>query len=166
MSGTARQGSSAKKPNIVFILTDDLDLNSYLDPSRFPKVNSLLVDKGTTFSNYFVTDSLCCPSRSSTLRGQYVHEHGVFGNLPPSAGYRTGLLGKYLNGYPDTVDPAFVPPGWDEWDSPTSGGNPYSEYNYRLNENGKLVRYGSTPQDYLVDVLSRKPSEFIQQKND
>ena len=182
------EGKSIKKPNIVFILTDDLDLNSYLDPSRFPKVNSLLVQKGTTFSNFFVTDSLCCPSRSSILRGQYVHEHDVLGNLPPSggygkfhtngdekstvatwmhdSGYRTGLLGKYLNGYPETVDPAFVPPGWDEWDSPTSGGNPYSEYNYRLNENGKLVRYGSSPQDYLVDVLSRKSSEFIQQKND
>jgi len=177
-----------KKPNVVFILTDDLDLTSYLDPSRFPKVNSLLVDKGTTFSNFFVTDSLCCPSRSSILRGQYVHDHDVLGNLPPDggyqkfhangdekstvatwlhdAGYRTGLLGKYLNGYPQTVDPAFVPPGWDEWDSPTSGGNPYSEYNYRLNENGKLVRYGSSPDDYLVDVLSRKSSEFIQQKGD
>jgi N-acetylglucosamine-6-sulfatase len=185
---SAPQVKSGKRPNVVFILTDDLDLNSYLDPSRFPKVNSLLVQKGTTFSNYFVTDSLCCPSRSSTLRGQYVHEHGVLGNLPPSggyekfhangdekstvgtwmhdAGYRTGLLGKYLNGYPDTVDPTFVPPGWDEWDSPTSGGNPYSEYNYRLNENGNLVRYGSTPEDYLVDVLSRKSSEFIQQKGD
>ena len=179
---------SAKKPNVVFILTDDLDLTSYLDPSRFPKVNSLLTQKGTTFSNFFVTDSLCCPSRSSILRGQYVHEHDVLGNLPPTggyekfhangdekstlatwmhdAGYRTGLLGKYLNGYPETVDPTFVPPGWDEWDSPTSGGNPYSEYNYRLNENGKLVRYGSSPQDYLVDVLSQKSSEFIQHKGD
>ncbi|HMF03841.1 MAG TPA: sulfatase [Acidimicrobiia bacterium] len=185
---SAARAAPSKKPNIVFILTDDLDLTSYLDPSRFPKVNSLLVDKGTTFSNYFVTDSLCCPSRSSILRGQYVHQHDVLGNLPPdggyqkfhangdekstvatwlhAAGYRTGLLGKYLNGYPQSVDPAFVPPGWDQWDSPTSGGNPYSEYNYRLNENGKLVRYGSTPDDYLVDVLSRKSSEFIQQQSD
>ena len=106
---------SGKHPNVVFILTDDLDLTSYLDPSRFPTVNSLLVDKGTTFSNFFVTDSLCCPSRSSILRGQYVHQHDVLGNLPPAggyqkfhgngdesstvatwlhdAGYRTGLLG-------------------------------------------------------------------------
>ena len=61
--------------------------------------------------------------------------------------------------------PGLRPAGWDEWDSPTSGGNPYSEYNYRLNENGNLVRYGTTPQDYLVDVLSRKSSEFIQQKS-
>ncbi len=187
-TGAALSRQPGKKPNVVFILTDDLDLSSYLDPSRFPKVNSLLVDKGTTFSNFFVTDSLCCPSRSSILRGQYVHEHDVLGNLAPSggyqkfhangdesstvatwmhdAGYRTGLLGKYLNGYPQTVDPAFVPPGWDEWDSPTSGGNPYSEYNYRLNENGNLVRYGASPEDYLVDVLSRKSSEFIQQKSD
>jgi arylsulfatase A-like enzyme len=183
----APEAKPGKKPNVVFILTDDLDLTSYFDPSRFPKFNSLLLQQGTTFSNYFVTDSLCCPSRSSILRGQYVHNHDVQGNKPPGggfakfhangdekstvatwlhdSGYRTALLGKYLNGYPDTVDPAFVPPGWDVWASP-AGGNPYSEYNYRLNENGKLVNYGASPQDYLVDVLSQKSGEFIEQKGD
>src|SRR5207247_10783668 len=80
------QTKSPKKPNVVFILTEDLDLNSYLDPSRFPKVNSLLVQKAKTFSNFFVTDSLCCPSRSSILRGQYVHEHDVLCNRPPPRG--------------------------------------------------------------------------------
>jgi N-acetylglucosamine-6-sulfatase len=181
---TAKPG---KKPNIVFILTDDLDRSLYFDPSRFPKFNSLLIEKGTTFSNYFVTDSLCCPSRSSILRGQYVHNHDVRSNKPPlggfekfhsngdekstiatwlhDAGYRTGLLGKYLNGYPNGADATFVPPGWDVWASPTGGGG-YSEYNYRLNENGKLVRHGANPQDYLVDVLSQKSGEFIQQSGD
>src|SRR5262249_11395730 len=80
--------SPSKKPNVAFILTDDLALTSYLAPSRFPKVDSLLVDEGATFSNYFVTDSLCFPSRSSTLRGQYLHEHGVLGNLAPHGGYQ------------------------------------------------------------------------------
>jgi arylsulfatase A-like enzyme len=182
-----RQGSSDKKPNIVFILTDDLDLSSYLDPSRFPKVNSLLVDEGTTFSNYFVTDSLCCPSRSSTFRGQYVHNHDVKSNKPPlggfekfhtngdeastiatwmhDAGYRTGLLGKYLNGYPNGAATNFVPPGWDVWASPIRNGG-YSEYNYQLNDNGTLVRYGAAPEDYLTDVLSQKSGDFIQQSGD
>jgi arylsulfatase A-like enzyme len=186
-SGPTQRGSSGKNPNIVLILTDDLDQTLYLDRSRYPKVNSLLVEEGTTFSNYFVTDSLCCPSRSSLLRGQYVHNHDVRSNKPPlggfekfhtngdekstiatwmhDAGYRTGLLGKYLNGYPNGADATFVPPGWDEWASPIGNGG-YSEYNYRLNENGTLVPYGATPQDYLTDVLSQKSGEFIQQSAD
>jgi N-acetylglucosamine-6-sulfatase len=184
-SPTAKPG---KKPNFVFILMDDLDRNLSFDASRFPKFNSLMVEKGTTFSNAFVTDSLCCPSRSSILRGQYVHNHDVRSNRPPlggfekfhgngdeqstiatwlhDAGYRTGLLGKYLNGYPNGVEPTFVPPGWDVWASPVGGNGGYSEYNYRLNENGTLVRHGAAPQDHLVDVLSQKSGEFIQQSGD
>ncbi|HKH25825.1 MAG TPA: sulfatase [Acidimicrobiia bacterium] len=186
-NGPSRQESSGKRPNIVLILADDLDRTQFLDPSRFPKVNSLLVDEGTTFSNYFVTDSLCCPSRSSILRGQYVHNHDVRSNKPPlggfekfhtngdesstiatwlhDAGYRTGLLGKYLNGYPNGAGETFVPPGWDTWASPVRSGG-YSGYNYRLNENGTLVPYGANPQDYMTDVLSRKSGEFIQQSGD
>jgi N-acetylglucosamine-6-sulfatase len=185
-SERAPMGKPDKKPNIVLILTDDLNLTQYLDPSRFPKVDSLLVEEGTTFSNYFVTDSLCCPSRSSILRGQYVHNHDVRSNRPPlggfekfhsngdetstiatwlhDAGYRTGLLGKYLNGYPSGVDQTFVPPGWDVWASPVRGG--YSGYNQRLNENGTLVRYGASPDDYMTDVLSRKSGEFIRDSRD
>jgi arylsulfatase A-like enzyme len=184
---SGRRGDSAKKPNVVLILTDDLNVTQYLDPSRFPKVDSLLVDEGTTFSNYFVTDSLCCPSRSSILRGQYVHNHDVRSNKPPlggfekfhtngdesstiatwlhEAGYRTGLLGKYLNGYPNGAEETFVPPGWDVWASPVRSGG-YSGYNYRLNENGTIVPYGANPPDYMTDVLSRKSGEFIQQSAD
>jgi arylsulfatase A-like enzyme len=184
---SGRRGDSAKKPNVVLILTDDLNVTQYLDTSRFPKVDSLLVDEGTTFSNYFVTDSLCCPSRSSILRGQYVHNHDVRSNKPPlggfekfhtngdesstiatwlhEAGYRTGLLGKYLNGYPNGAEETFVPPGWDVWASPVRSGG-YSGYNYRLNENGTIVPYGANPPDYMTDVLSRKSGEFIQQSAD
>ncbi len=177
----------AGRPNIVLVLTDDLDLSSFLDATRFPKFHDLMTARGTTFTNYFVTDSLCCPSRASILRGQYVHNHDVEGNLPPTggfehwqelgrdrstvatwlhdAGYRTGLLGKYLNGYPTTVAPTYVPPGWDTWASPAAG-NAYSEYNYELNENGTLHRYGSQPADYLVDVLARKSRDFVGAGND
>ena len=182
-SRTVAAATTAKKPNIVFVLTDDLDPTSYTsDPARFPVVHRLLEQQGTTLTNAFVTDSLCCPSRASILRGQYVHDHGVQDNLPPNggfehwqqlrrdsstvatwlhaAGYRTALFGKYLNGYPHTAAPTYVPPGWDDWASP-SAGNPYAEYNYQLNENGTLKNYGATPKDYLVDVLARKSTAFI-----
>ena len=62
-------------------------------------------------------------------------------------GYRTAMMGKYLNGYlPKT---RHVPPGWTTWDV---AGNGYGEFNYNLNENGTLVHYGAPPADYLTDV--------------
>ena len=167
------------RPNIILILTDDLDAKSI---SVMPQLKTLIADQGTTFTNFFVTYALCCPSRSSILRGQYVRNHQVLTNTPPSggfekfqavgndqstiatwlkaAGYRTTLMGKYLNGYPDRNNPTYVPPGWDEWYSPVTG-SAYGNYNYRMNENGRLVEYGNTPQDYLTDVLARKASDVI-----
>ncbi len=169
----------APKPNIIFVLTDDLDSGTL---QYFPNITQQLVRQGASFDRFFVTNSWCCPSRSSILRSQYVHSHGVWTNTPPEggfdrfyalglerstigtwmtqAGYRTGLMGKYLNHYPGTSAPeTYVPPGWNEWDVPVR--NLYQEYGYRLNENGKLVDYGWSEADYLSDVLSRKARDFI-----
>ncbi|MCX7841198.1 MAG: sulfatase, partial [Anaerolineae bacterium] len=62
---------------------------------------------------------------------------------------------------PNTVALTFVPPGWTEWYSAVKG-TPYSEFKYTLNENGKLVEYGTKPEDYGTDVYARKAIEFIQ----
>jgi N-acetylglucosamine-6-sulfatase len=162
------------KPNLIFIIADDLDTASM---RQFPRLQALLADHGVTFANYFVSLALCCPSRASLLRGQYAHNTQIFTNAPPGGGfakfrdlgheestiatwlrdvgYRTVLLGKYLNGYPMTT---YVPPGWDEWYAVAGGVN---FFNYALNENGQLVRYGSDPDAYLTDVLSAKAAEFI-----
>lgn len=169
----------APRPNFILVLTDDLDAETVGSLSR---LRSLLTDQGTTFTNAFVNVALCCPSRATLLRGQYAHNTGVLTNHPPNggfetfhrlghegstvatwlrtAGYRTALLGKYLNGYPKGVDPSYVPPGWDEWRSPVAG-SPYSEYDYQLNENGRIVTYGHRPEDYLGDVLAARANEFI-----
>ena len=69
-------------------------------------------------------------------------------------GYRTALMGKYLNGYEPEYrsrDGSYVPPGWSDWDVT---GNGYYEYNYDLNENGRLVQYGRRSKAYLTNVLS------------
>src|SRR5262245_38581465 len=161
---------SAARPNVIFILTDDLDA---AEIAFMPRLKSLVSDQGVTFPNYFVAMSLCCPSRTTTLRGQYPHNTQILGNAPPAggfqkffelgeekstiatwlqaAGYRTMLAGKYLNGYPQQSDPMHIPPGWDEWYVSVKG-NPYSEFNYTLNENGTQVAYGDTPEDYGTDV--------------
>lgn len=168
------------KPNIIFILTDDLDADLL---EFMPNVKSLLAAQGVTFSNFFVNVSLCCPSRANILRGQYAHNSQILTNRPPTGGfetfyklgeenstvapwlhaggYRTGYFGKYLNGYPAGTSPTYIPPGWDEWYSPAAG-NPYSNFNYVMNENGKLVRYGSRAEDYLTDVVARKSVDFIE----
>lgn len=169
-----------ERPNIVFILTDDLDLRSI---EFMPRLKDQIADQGMTFSNYFVTDSVCCPSRSSILRGQYVHNHGVLTNGGPNGGferfrdqghenstvgtwlratgYRTIYLGKYLNGYPGD-NSTHVPPGWDEWHVPAAGSF-YDNFKYELNENGTLVSYGRQSEDYLTDVLGRKAGNFIRE---
>ena len=148
-----------------------------------PKLKSLITDQGETFPNYFVPESLCCPSRATTLRGQYPHNTKVLGNGLPlggfqrffqlgeekstiatwlqDAGYRTMLAGKYLNGYPLKNAPLYIPPGWNEWYSHVKG-DAYGEYNYTLNENGKQVAYGKKPEDYGTDVYVGKAVDFIQ----
>jgi N-acetylglucosamine-6-sulfatase len=173
--GTAQPAT----PNIIFILTDDLNANLI---EFMPNLKQQLVAQGTTLKNFFVNVSLCCPSRANILRGQYAHNTQILTNLMPTggfekfyalghesstvatwlqaAGYRTCYLGKYLNGYPASVSLTHVPPGWTEWYSPVAG-NPYSNFNYVMNENGKLVRYGSRAEDYLTDVVARKSIDFI-----
>ena len=115
--GANARRPAAKRPNIIFVLTDDLAWNLV---KYMPHVKQLRA-RGTTFTNYFVTDSLCCPSRASTFTGQYPHDTGIFTNGGDDGGfalfhargeeshtfatrlqgrgYRTALMGKYLNGY-------------------------------------------------------------------
>jgi N-acetylglucosamine-6-sulfatase len=167
------------RPNIVFVvfvLTDDLAMNLL---QYMPNVQALQ-KAGATFSNYYVTDSLCCPSRSSIFTGKFPHDTGVFTNEPPDGGYqgfnkhgneaetfavalqqdgyRTAMMGKYLNGYePKKNDP---PAGWNEWDV---AGNGYPQFNYDLNQNGKVTHHGKTEANYLTDVLAGLADNFIRQ---
>ncbi|MGB2696136.1 MAG: sulfatase [Dehalococcoidia bacterium] len=167
------------KPNIVVIVTDDADTASF---AYTPKTKAALLDQGTFFPNFFITLSLCCPSRVTFLRGQYAHNHRVLTSGPPDggftafqqhqlddstvatwlqdAGYRTALIGKYLNGYPKDSNRSYIPPGWSEWYAAV-GDHAYSQFNYTLNENGILNAYGKAPADYGTDVLSRKAAGFI-----
>jgi N-acetylglucosamine-6-sulfatase len=174
--------TQAGRPNIVFILTDDLSMNLL---RYMPHVLAMQRD-GLTFNNYFVSDSLCCPSRSSIFTGNFPHDTKVFNNVGrrggfrqfydrgeeqhtfavalQNAGYRTALMGKYLNGYGEErgsvpgLPFTYVPPGWSEWNVAGWG---YPEFNYSLNENGQVYPFGRQPSDYLTDVLARKGVDFI-----
>src|SRR6266536_1703952 len=65
------------KPNVVVIMTDDQTLE---EMRVMTATRSLIGSAGATFANSFVSFSLCCPSRSTFLTGQYAHNHGVLEN--------------------------------------------------------------------------------------
>src|SRR5215216_2431833 len=71
------------KPNIVFILTDDMRKD---DLRYMPKTRSVLKDKGISFENAFVSNALCCPARATIMRGQYAHNTGVWTNMKDQDG--------------------------------------------------------------------------------
>src|SRR3954453_11464479 len=77
------QGASSQK-NVVFILTDDM---TSTELSAMPNVQSLLAGQGTTFNKAYVSFPLCCPSRATMMSGQYMHNHGVHGNVPPNGSW-------------------------------------------------------------------------------
>src|ERR671916_2240128 len=81
----AASAQAAQKPNIVFILTDDSD---YHLVGKMPNIRTELIQKGVTLHNAFVPFPTCCPGRSTVLRGQYPHNHGVIHNYPPEGGLK------------------------------------------------------------------------------
>jgi len=171
---TREEKEKSKPPNVVLILTDDLALEDVnADTLKHMPNLQALMETGTTFENAFVTNSLCCPSRATILRGQYTHNHHILHNQPPLGGakkfrlsggdsstaavwlqdngYQTALFGKYLNGYYGE----YVPPGWEEWYG--LSGNYLSN---DLNENGHIVSY-EADRYHLDDVLSEKATDYI-----
>ena len=162
------------KPNIVFILTDDMRKD---DLKYMPKTRSVLKAKGMSFSNAFVSNPLCCPARATIMRGQYAHNTGVWSNMVntseggwkayrnngleqdnvatrlDAAGYKTGLFGKYLNGY--NQGNTYVPPGWDRW----FGAGAYRYFDYDANDQGTIRHFGDS--DYVTDVVREKAKTFI-----
>jgi len=163
-------------------MADDLD-RKVLD--FMPNVRALMAEQGAMFDNFVYNIALCCPSRATILRGQYAHNTGVYGNDSinggyakflgngneastvatwlDAAGYRTGYFGKYFNGYPKTggVSAKYVPQGWDDWF--VAGADAYDGFTYRVNDSGRLVYFGSAPEEYSGDTLTAAALDFMNQ---
>jgi N-acetylglucosamine-6-sulfatase len=162
----SRHAKSAAQPNIVLIVTDDQRWDS-LD--EMPGLNA--EHEWARFSNAFVDEPQCCPSRASIFTGRYpqhtrvetlrdganLDEKRTVATMLHDAGYRTGHYGKYLNGYPFGRG-LYTPPGWNQFVASVGAGD---YYNYKLNENGHSVSYGSEAKDYKTDVLAAMARKFI-----
>lgn len=164
------------QPNVLVLTADDATV---ADLRSMPHTRRLLGEAGTTLTDMVAPTPLCVPARASLLTGQYAHNHGArgvgadsgFGAFVPDdtlpvwlrdAGYSTGFVGKYLNGYED-VGFASVPPGWDRWRGFSKG-----TYNYRaptVSVDGlpRQIRQYSTDvvSDLTVDLLRSQMTEGV-----
>ena len=145
-----------KRPNILVVMTDDM---AATDLALMPKTRQLLAAKGTTFADAIDSFPLCCPARATFITGQYAHNHGVAGNFYPygwygmkrrgntlpawlqDAGYRTALVGKWLNGYGARDAHGEVPKGFDIWRGLLDV-SAYDYFNFVMNRDGELRSWG------------------------
>ncbi len=161
--GTAPVPSPPRRPNIVFVLVDDMrwdDLGAAGHPFiETPHMNRL-ASEGARFTNAFATTPLCSPSRASFLTGQYPHTNGIVDNtarqshnLPvfplelQKAGYRTGFFGKWHMGNDDSPRP-----GFDHWVAMPGQGEAIDP---SLNVDGQRVQAKGYTTDLLTDYVER-----------
>jgi N-acetylglucosamine-6-sulfatase len=169
VTGNAVAGAAGPRPpSFLVILVDDQAKNSF-QRRYMPKTFRSIVNRGTTFTNGLAAPPLCCPDRAGILTGQYPHNNGVFSNKPgygalrnpgntlpvwlQRAGYRTGMVGRYLARYPGLS----AAPGFDRWFTFRGG----SYYNYGVSDNGVFREYGRQRRDYSTDVLSDMARRFV-----
>ena len=157
------------RPNILLILTDDQTTEEMRAMSYLP---GRPYGSWISFPNAFINTPTCCPSRATLLSGQYSSHHQVRDNSRgaafndrstvatwlDAAGYRTGLIGKYLNGY-GRDNPYVVPPGWTDF-AGLLGPSTYHFYGYTMNVNGVLTR----DRGYQSDAITRRSVDFIRRR--
>jgi len=166
----AKRRGGDPRPNIVTIMVDDQAMNTW--SKRFmPRTFRYLVRQGTRIKDGgYAVPPLCCPSRAGFQTGQYPHNHQVYNNNPgfgafadPSnqiaswlrgAGYRTGFVGKYMNGF-DRRRPVA---GYDYWWAIL--GKPHYE-NYRASEQGGPKRRYRGKRNYVTNRITAKSRRFI-----
>src|SRR3954453_1863807 len=156
----ARPGGSGpdSRPTTLAVMTDDM---AKTDLQFMPNVRKLLARQGTTFDDAIDSFPLCCPARATFITGQYAHNHGVGGNFAPygwyglkgrgntlprwlqKAGYRTALIGKWLNGYGARDAHGEGPKGFYIWRG-LFDVSAYDYYNFVMNLDGRLKAWGDS----------------------
>ena len=166
-----------KKPNFLFVLVDDQPHDAVGFSKRYPFLKTPNIDKlasdGVNIKNFFVTQSICSPSRASFLTGTYPHIHGVNQNnkhvdpdwvsfAPYSVhlkenGYETAHIGKIHMAHKRGKD--HIRPGFDYWYSFIGQGQ---YFNPEVNDNGVETK----EEGYITDILTQKTIDWLVNKRD
>ena len=166
-----------KKPNFLFILVDDQPHDAVGFSERYPFLKTPNIDKlaseGVNVKNFFVTQSICSPSRASFLTGTYPHIHGVNQNnkyvdpdwdtyAPYSVhlqknGYETAHIGKIHMAH--KRGKKHIRPGFNYWFSFIGQGQ---YFNPNVNDNGIETQ----EEGYITDILTKKTIDWLVNKRD
>lgn len=168
-------------PNIILVLTDDQRYDTLWAMPRFMERS---LDSRIVFNQAFVSTPMCAPSRACLLSGgYYAHQTHVLTNEFPNGawekfpleeaslpvligerGYRTGLVGKYLNYDIDDEIPKEIPRGWNYWWVQTSDSHMYGWQALvgSSDGNGGLATERSWGEDHLVDTMAERAEHFIE----
>jgi arylsulfatase A-like enzyme len=173
-AGESQGQSKSEKPNIIFVLVDDLRWDAMGFTGKYPFLKTPNIDQlrkeGVHFQNAFCTHSLCAPSRATILTGMFAQTNGVstnqegrefnpdktpsFAQILQDEGYKTAFIGKWHMA--ESNEPR---KGFDYWCSFSGQGN----YNgNELNINGKSIRN----EGYITDELNKYALNFIDQNGD
>ncbi len=169
----APRDTSARPPNLVLILADDLRHDAFgAGGSPFLETPHLdaLAERGVLFTNAVVPTALCCPSRASLLTGQYPHRTGIYNNFPEpglleqqrlfvedlrDAGYATAYVGKW-----HLPNPGAAPVrGFDHWVSFEGQGEYWDQ---PLNVDGETVE----TRGFSAEVLAQYAVDWIERSHD
>lgn len=160
-------------------MTDDQRVGTY---ATMPTLRHQIIARGRTYRGVAPT-SICCPVRTSLFSGNFSHTTRIYTNVRSRHGgwywfhrtgqerhtlaralhrhgYRTGLFGKYLNGW-GTGRAGYVPPGWDVFRGMQEDDLCGEYYDYWIKGTGSDRWYGTSPQDYSTDVTSRLAARFV-----
>src|SRR3954451_12199372 len=162
--------ADAKRPNIVFIFSDDhayQAISAYNDPRKLIQTPNIdrLAKQGMRFDRCLVPNSICGPSRACVLTGKYSHANGFYNNenskfdgsqvtmpkLLQAAGYQTAIVGKWHL----ESDPT----GFDFWEI-LNGQGIY--YNPPMRRNGQRVKH----EGYVTDIITDESLDWLKNQRD
>lgn len=182
LSVSSAVAAKQKRPNILFILTDDLgwgDIGIYGKTYQTPNLDQL-AREGTRFTNAYAAQTVCTPTRIGFFTGRYPArlpvglqeplvdsdnvglppQHPTIASLLKANGYQTALVGKWHAGFLRNYSP--LKSGFDEFFGNYSGAIDYFTHK---NESGKLDFYeGEVPVDkpgYATDLYTERAVEFL-----
>ncbi len=170
--GTQSASAADGRPNILLITTDDMADG---DLAFMPKTRRLLKRSGVSFTDFIAPHPICCPSRAQILTGQYAQNNGVHHNEGPygryqalrqpnntlaswlhRAGYKTALVGKFLNYWSGRG----IPAGWTIF-NPIVGGGAFRPYGYTAYRNGHpQIQKTIHTSDYVAERTVRYINKF------
>ena len=159
------RAQTPERPNILVIVTDDQRPGTF---GTMPDLRSWLGRGGTEYENGYASTPLCCPARASIMTGRYAHNHAVTSNTGHEtldhsstmtrylndAGYKTGMFGKFLNGWPREEPP----PHFDRYAVMT----PPGYYDVLWNIDGVVQRIHT----YSTKVVRYRATDFIRDAED